>query len=119
MSGVIINFKRLSNKGNMRSLMVQRNWFQYSFFGSEPGSAMLINTIRQFKYLVHEKSRKVEKQQIVRQMLIAMAEIVFKMISLIFKRVKGFIFNFPSCPAAVNQPTILFSVMVISVTQLV
>ena len=62
-----------------------------------------IYNIRQFQDLVRKESEKIEKQRIIRQVFISMTEIVFKVISLVFKSIKCFVFNLPSCPAAFNQ----------------
>jgi len=50
-----------------------------------------------------KKSEQIEKKKIHRQIMLAMAKVVFNMIALIFKRVKSFVFNFPACPAAFSQ----------------
>ena len=63
----------------------------------------LIYNIRQFQDLVRKESEKIEKQRIIRQVFIPMTEIVFKVISLVFKSIKCFVFNLPSCPATFNQ----------------
>jgi len=70
---------------------------------TEFGAVFLIMQISQLKNLMDKKSEHIEKKKNHGQILLPMAEVVFNMIALIFKRVKPFVFNFPACPAAFNQ----------------
>ena len=49
------------------------------------------------------KCKEIEKQQIIWKVFFTVAEIVLKMVPLIFQGIEGFIFDLPSCPAAFYQ----------------
>ena len=49
------------------------------------------------------KRQQVEHKKDHRQVLFAMTKIMFDVIALVFERVEGFIFDFPSSPTALNQ----------------
>jgi hypothetical protein len=76
------------------------------FAGTELGSAVLISRIAQLKNLMDVKGDQVEYEKVYRQVALAMAEVVFNMITLIFQCIKGLIFNFPADPTGLDQQQI-------------
>ena len=40
--------------------------------------------------------------------MVAVAKVVFKMVALVFQRVKGFVFYLPSCPSSFDQSSDIF-----------
>ena len=49
------------------------------------------------------KGQQVEHKEDKRQILLSVAEVVFEVIALVFERVEGFVFDFPTRPSAFDQ----------------
>ena len=64
---------------------------------------MLISVIAQPNDLMDQKCQQVEQKEVVRQMLLAMAEIVLDTVALIFQGIEGFVFNLRARTAGFDQ----------------
>lgn len=63
----------------------------------------MVERICQFENLMGVKRKQVQHEKNHRQVLLAMAKIMFKMVPLIFQGIKGFILNLPPGPATSDQ----------------
>ena len=70
------------------------------FSRAELSPALFRENIRQFKNLVHKKSKEIQDKKIKRQIFFPMSEIMFKMIPLVFKSVESLILNLPPGPSS-------------------
>jgi hypothetical protein len=71
--------------------------------GTEFSTTFLPKRVGQFEYLMNKKRQEYEKKKIVRRILLAVSEIVFRVVSLILQGVEIFIFDLPSGAAGSDK----------------
>jgi hypothetical protein len=57
---------------------------------------------------MHAEGKKVQRNEHRRQALAAVAKVMFKVISVIFQHVEGFVFNFPPRPCTCDKLYYIF-----------
>ena len=65
----------------------------------ELSSALLIEPIGEFEYLMHEEGKHVEKKEVEREMLCPMAVVVLYVVAMVLHRIEDFVLYLPSRPA--------------------
>ena len=71
--------------------------------GTEEGAHALIHAIDQLKDLVHEERQQVERKERLRQVPVAVAEIVLQVVALVLQGVERLILDLPTRPRGAHQ----------------
>ena len=71
--------------------------------GTEEGAHTLIQAIDQLEDLVHEERQQVEHEERLRQVPVAVAEIVLQVVALVLERVERLILDLPTRPPGAYQ----------------